>query len=72
MLLGRTPSYPMLKQYSADVEPLFIDVMELLYQRHNHDYRPRLAEYEAALLMPAEKRRDAGFNFVIPRAMNDR
>ncbi len=72
VLLGRTPSYPMLKQYSADVEPLFIDVMELLYQRHNHDYRPRLAEYEAALLMPAEKRRDAGFNFVIPRAMNDR
>lgn len=72
VLLGRTPSYPMLKQYSADVEPLFIDMMELLYQRHNHDYRPRLAEYEAALLMPAEKRRDAGFNFVIPRAMNDR
>ena len=72
VLLGRTPSYPMLKQYSADVEPLFIDVMELLYQRHNHDYRPRLAEYEAALLMPAEKRRDAGFNFTVPRAMNDR
>lgn len=72
VLLGRTPSYPLLKQYSADVEPLFIDVMELLYQRHHYDYRKRLAEFEAALLMSAEDRRKAGFNFTIPRAMNDR
>ena len=72
VLLGRTPSYPLLKQYSADVEPLFIDVMELLYQRHQYSYRARLAEFEAALLMSAEDRRKAGFNFTIPRAMNDR
>ena len=72
VLLGRTPSYPLLKTYSADVGPLFVEVMQQLCERHHYDYRARLAEYQAVIDMPAEKRRELGYNFVIPRSMQDR
>lgn len=72
VLLGRTPSYPLLKTYSADVGPLFVEVMQQLCERHHYHYRARLAEYQAVIDMPAEKRRELGYNFVIPRSMQDR
>lgn len=72
VLLGRTPSYPVLKVYSQDVEPLFIDVMEMLFERHGNNHRKRLAELEKAVEMNAEDRRKNGYSFTIPRSMQER
>lgn len=72
VLLGRVPSYPSIKIYAQDVEPLFVDVMQKLFETHMPNYKQRLGEFERALDMKAEDRRKAGFDFNIPRAMQDR
>ena len=72
VLLGRTPSYPTIKIYAQDVEPLFVDVMNMLFEKHAPDYRERLSQIEKSLEMKAEDRRKAGFDDPLPRSMNDR
>ncbi|SUO96656.1 conjugative coupling factor TraD, PFGI-1 class [Suttonella ornithocola] len=72
VLLGRSPSYPIIKMYAQDVDPLFIDVMTTLFEKYVNSYQKRIAEFEAALDMKAEDRRKAGFDFTLPRSMQDR
>lgn len=72
VLLGRTPSYPTIKIYAQDVEPLFVDVMRMLFEQHAPGYRTRLEQIQRSFEMKAEDRRKAGFDVTLPRAMNDR
>lgn len=72
VLLGRTPSYPAIKTYSQNIEPLFIDVMERVFTEHLPNFKSAIAEYEAILKLDAKTRREAGYDINLPRAMAER
>ncbi|MBS9781387.1 MAG: type IV conjugative transfer system coupling protein TraD [Gammaproteobacteria bacterium] len=71
--LGKTPSYELLKVYSQDMEPLFVEYMGQLFEKYiGSDYKYEIAKIEKALPLKPEERRAAGIDIRLPRSMQDR
>lgn len=71
--IGQTPSYTLLKSYSQDMEPLFIQYMGQLFEKHfGKSYLEEIKRIEKVLPMKPEDRREAGVDVTIPRSMQDR
>lgn len=60
--IGQTPSFPLIKRYSQDLEPLYIEFMTKLLKDKVDNFEEKVQEYTQILNMKAEERRQLGFN----------
>lgn len=59
--IGKTPTYPLIKQYSQNLDPLYIEFMDKLMGDKIGNYQELVKSYFDKLLLPkAEERRAAG------------
>lgn len=71
--VGKTPTYPLIKQYSQSLEPLYIEFMDQLLSSRMTGYENTLKEYQSILALPkAEDRRAAGLMDDISKISRDR
>lgn len=59
--IGKTPSFPLIKHYSHDLEPLYIEFMTKLLGKRIDDFEQKVQSYTALINMKAEERRKYGF-----------
>ncbi|MBS9781835.1 MAG: type IV conjugative transfer system coupling protein TraD [Gammaproteobacteria bacterium] len=60
--IGQTPSFPLIKRYSHDLEPLYIEFMTKLLKDKIPDFEQKVKKYTEVLNLKAEERRQMGFN----------
>lgn len=71
--VGKTPSYPLIKAYSQDIDPLFTEYMGQLFEKHlGNDYKAQIEKIKQLMNLKPEDRRAAGLDIKLPRAMQDR
>ncbi len=59
--IGKTPSFALIKQYSQDLDPLYMEFMQKLMQDKVPDFAQKIESYTQILSMKAEDRRKMGF-----------
>lgn len=70
--IGKTPSYPLIKTYSQNLEPLYIEFMDKLLGDKIDQYQEKLDRYIELLNLEAKDRRAAGLNDDISQIKRDR
>ncbi len=71
--VGKTPSYPLIKAYSQDIDPLFIEYMGQLFEKHlGSGYKSEIEKIKQLINLKPDERRAAGLDIKLPRAMQDR
>lgn len=71
--IGKTPSYPLMKAYAQDMEPLFVEFLSLLFEKYlGNEYKAEINRIEKVLPMKPDDRRAAGLDITLPRSMQDR
>lgn len=70
--IGKTPSYPLIKTYSQNLEPLYIDFMDQLLGDKISNYQQEVEKYISLLNLEAKDRRAAGLSDDISQIKRDR
>lgn len=59
--IGQTPTFPLIKRYSQDLDPLYMEFIEKLLRDKVPDFAKKVEEYTMILGMKADERRQMGF-----------
>lgn len=59
--IGKTPSYPLIKLYSQNLDPLYIEFIDMLLQDKLNDYESIIEQNVKYLMMEPKERREMGF-----------
>ncbi len=70
--IGKTPSFPLIKKYSHDLEPLYIEFMTKLLKNRINDFNQKVKNYTDILNLKSEERRKIGFNHDISNIKRNR
>lgn len=70
--IGQTPSFPLIKQYSQHLDPLYIEFMDKLLAGKVLGYQSRLDDYLALMKLDPKERREKGLMDDVSQIKRDR